>query len=155
MNEPAPSKLRRTASILMWAALGVAVLAYPAAMAVDAAQGRDVILLQSAFDDSTVETNRSSSDDTLADAAERRAAIVAIYGSNAAKAPAPERVLFVDPAEVIVPKEDASLALLRPAKADGYHYQAKSLLFVAKMTAFGAAAAFVVIALVRKFLIRT
>ena len=131
----------------MWTALAVAVLAYPAAWLVDRAAGSDVVLLQTVAPEDEIEGNRAAFDDTEKDPAKRRADVVGIYGSN--PKPTVERVLFVDPAQVIVPKEDPSIVLLKPGAE--YRYQAKSLYFLAQKAALAAAAAFVVLLVLRRF----
>jgi hypothetical protein len=145
-----PSGLKKAATFLMWAALAAAVLGYPAAYAIDKGAGRDVVILKSAADASTVEAQREQFDDSEKDPVKRREAIVEIYGSSP-KADI-ERVLFVSPADVIEPKEDPSFALLKP-KADGSQaIQAKSAYFAAKLAAMAGGGAFLALLILRRFL---
>lgn len=151
MTSDSPAKssaLHKVVTILMWSGFLVAVLAFPLAFALDKTAGRDVILLSQAADGATVEAQRDQFDDTITDPVERRTAIVEIYGSS--PAPTVERVLFIDEKDLIVPKEDASIALLRPTAS--HPVQVKSAYFTARFAALGGAAAFVVLLIVRRFL---
>jgi hypothetical protein len=148
---PARSKLSRCVGALLWTALVVAVVGYPAAFALDRFAGRDVVPLQTVADAATVTDNRTQFDDTEKDPAKRREGTIAIYGTTSNTDV--ERILFVDDADVIRPAEDPSLALLPLAKKDGGHrLQAKSAFFVARILALGGGAAFVVLLVLRRFI---
>ena len=131
--------------LLVLAAL--AVLAYPAGVAVDAAYGHDVYLLSALNADDTVEINRAVYAPEGLDAAERIEAVVAIYGSNAKLEL--ERVLLFDDTHVIRPAEMPELWLLPAGSAGGkYPAQSQSLLYVTRsVTLAGLAAAVVLLAL--------
>jgi hypothetical protein len=150
-NAAAESPARRLTKPLLWAALGVAVLAYPAAFALDRACGKDVVLLAgAAYDERAAKQRRDEFDDSIKDPDERRRAIAEIYGPTT-KAEV-LRVLFVDESELIRPVEDKELALLAPSKDGAHRVQATSAYFAAKMAALGGAVAFVVLLVLRRFL---
>jgi hypothetical protein len=147
----AETPVRRLTKPLLWIALAAAVLAYPAAYALDRACGKNVVLLAgAAYDERTVKQRRGEFDDSITDPDERRKAVAEIYGPTT-KAEV-LRVLFVDEGDLIRPVEDKELALLAPAKDGSHRVQTASAYFAAKMTALGAAAAAGVLLLLRRFL---
>jgi hypothetical protein len=154
MNDGTPaaqSAVRRLTKPLLWAALGVAILAYPAAYAVDRACGTDVVLLAGqAYDAKAAKQRRDEYDDSIKDTDERRKAIAEIYGPTT-KAEV-LRVLFVDEAQIIRPEEDKSLALLAQDKDGAHRIQAASAYFVAGRAGLGGAAAAVILLILRRFL---
>ncbi len=147
----APSCARRLVGRLGIAAVVVGVVAYPAAWLVDRVWGRDVIALQADPDAAQIEVSQATFDDTLK-GAERLDAIVDIYGGTPRRPPVAERYLFVPEGEVVHPKEDPSLSLLRARQGGGYRYQSKSLLFLAAAAAVGALAGGVALLVLRRFL---
>lgn len=145
------STARRLTNPLLWAALAVAVLAYPAAYALDRACGKDVVLLAGpAYDAATVKERRDEFDDSIKDPAARRKAVAEVYGPTTKAQDL--RVLFVDDADIVRPAEDPTLALLPPAKDGAHRVQAASAYFAAKMAALGGAAAAAALIILRRFL---
>ncbi len=139
--------MRRLVTVLFWVAFAVAILAIPAAKLAASAFGRDATRLQSVNDETQVEVRRATFDDTGLSPEERRTQVIEIYGATSAKTA--ERYLFVGDGDVIVPAEDPSLTLLRPAGEGAYLVQAKSVDFAARRVALGAALAFVVLLAIR------
>jgi hypothetical protein len=138
--------VRRLVGVLLVVALGVAVLAYPVALLLDKLAGRDVWVLQTARAPAEVELERELFDATGLSPAARREAVVRIYGDTAASAP--DRVVFVGAAEVVVPVEDESLVLLPPRAS--HPLQAQTLYFAAQRAVVAALLAVVGLLLVRR-----
>lgn len=139
--------------LLVLAAL--AILAYPAGLALDAAYGRDVYLLSSVNDDATVEANRALFPYTAEglEGDERLAAVVEIYGSNPRLEP--ERVLLFDDAHAIRPEEAPDVTLLPAGSAGGdYPAQTQSLLYVTRSVTVAGFVAALVLLVLRRLVVR-
>ena len=104
--------------------LGMAVgaLAYPAAWGIDRASGIEVLQVWAAAP-ADVETNRGLWELNGSEKTE----VAGIYGTPTGQ---PQRVVFVDLAKVIHPREDPALALFLAAKED-HPLQAQTLYYFA------------------------
>ncbi len=143
--------MKKFVTILLIAALVTAALGWAVPQYVDSQHGSDVILLVSVNDDETVSFRRDEfafeAEDAEWKPAERRDSVISIYGAN----PKPEtkRVLFAKDEHVIRPEEAPELVLYPQQAAGAYVYQAKSLHEVGRFVSMGAAAAFLLLALVK------
>ena len=111
------------------AALAVGVLAYPAAWAVDAVAGRDLLVVEAA-DAAAVEVNRGLWELNGSPKAE----VAGIYGPPVGKGAT--RLVGVPESKVLRPKEDPTLAIYLKA-ADDHPVQAQTLYYFALPAALG------------------
>jgi hypothetical protein len=144
--------MKATHVLLVLSAL--ALLAYPAAMALDSAYGQDVYLLASVNSDDDVETNRElfdlTFDATVDDDAAKREQVLAIYG-NVAKLET-ERVLVFDDARVTRPAEDPQIAWLPAGSAGGdYPIQSETVAYTSQRVTLAGAIAAVLLLVLRWF----
>jgi hypothetical protein len=98
--------LRRGLKVLGIASLAVGVLAYPAAWAVDAWAGVDVLMVTAAPDEATVETNRGMWELNGSPKEE----VASIYGSPP-RGGGLTRLVILKQERILRPKEDPSLVL--------------------------------------------
>lgn len=140
----------KTIHVLL-ALAALALLAYPAAQALDSVYGQDVYLLASVNSDDDVETNRElfelTFDAALEDDAAQREQVLAIYG-NVAKLET-ERVLVFDEERVTYPDEYPEIAWLPAGSAGGdYPVQSETVAYTLQhVTLAGAIAAALLLAL--------
>jgi len=119
--------MKRLLRVLGIAALLLGVLAYPAAYAVDAAAGRDLLIVEG-VDAASVDANRGLWEID----GSPKAGVPAIYGTPRGV----ERLVLVPDAKVLRPKEDPSLSIYLKEAGD-HPNQAQTLYYFALPAAIG------------------
>jgi hypothetical protein len=119
--------VKRLLRLLGAAGLALGVLAYPAAWAVDAAAGRDLLIIEAAAADA-VDAQRGLWE---IDGSPKEG-VPSIYGTPRGV----ERLVLVPPGKVLVPKEDPALSIYLKAAGD-HPTQAMTLYFFALPAAVG------------------
>jgi hypothetical protein len=120
--------VKRLLRVLGIAGLLLGVLAYPAAFAVDAACGRDLLIVEASGDAGAVDTQRGLWEID----GSPKAGVPAIYGTPRGV----ERLVLVPEEKVLRPKEDPSLSIYLKKQGD-HPNQAQTLYYFALPAAIG------------------